>query len=125
MPVTRPLVRLAAGMQRHIGMGDLSRVERFYGAATNRRCSARAGARVPSSKTIVRKICGGGDPSAHHFIIIAEMPTTDGHFVFAGTGVEMTVDEVCVALIAQGVSEGDASALIDEAIEAFHRAWSY
>ena len=76
---------------------------------------------MPSSKTIVRKVRGGSDPSAHRFVILSETWTAERAFVFIPQGVEMTTAETCHALIAHGISETDATALIDEAIEAFYR----
>ena len=67
----------------------------------------------------MRKVRGDSDPTADRFVILDETWVTDRNFVFTPMGVEMTMAEVCLALVARGLSEADATALIDEALEAF------
>ena len=71
------------------------------------------------SQTIVRQVRGGGDPASHRFIILAETEIPPKGFRFTQTGIEMTTGEVCATLVAHGVSEGDALALLKEAASSF------
>jgi hypothetical protein len=40
-------------------------------------------------------------------------------FVFEQIGIQMTMREVCIALVASGISEGDALKLLEEAVADF------
>jgi hypothetical protein len=68
------------------------------------------------SHTIVRKVRGG--PDGGRFVVLSEIIEAKA-FVFRPTGPEMTVDGVCAALIAHGISEPDAIKLIAEAVDDF------
>lgn len=70
----------------------------------------------PESHTIVRKVRGG--PDGERFVILAEHAETK-MFVFRPVGSEMTMQEVCDALIARGISEPDALRLVGEAVDDF------
>jgi hypothetical protein len=68
------------------------------------------------SHTIVKKVRGG--PDKGRFVILSEQPGTK-LFVFKETGPEMTIDQVCIALLARGISEVDAMRLVAEAEDDF------
>jgi hypothetical protein len=73
----------------------------------------------PTSQTIVRKVRGGSDPASDRFVIIYETPAVDSSFAFRAADDEMTVSEVCEALVARGISEQDAVTLLSEAAASF------
>jgi len=64
---------------------------------------------------------GGSDPADHRFVILSETAVPAGGFIFTPMGAHMTTADARAALIARGMSEADANALIDEATEAFGR----
>jgi hypothetical protein len=68
----------------------------------------------PASQTIVRKVRSGSDPAR-----IYETSPVDSSFAFRPADDEMTVSEVCEALVARGISEQDAAALLSEAAASF------
>jgi hypothetical protein len=68
------------------------------------------------SHTIVRKVRGGADGG--RFALLSEQANAR-QFVFRPVGTEMSLTEVCVELIAHGISEQDAVRLIAEAIDNF------
>ena len=74
---------------------------------------------MAASQTIVRKVRGGSDPAAHRFVIIYETEAPRSGFMFKPAGAEMTMAEVCAALMAHGISETDALALLTEAGASF------
>jgi hypothetical protein len=76
---------------------------------------------VSSSQTVVKKVRGGSNPEFHRYTLISEIALSDGSFVFLPSGVEMTLGELCDALVAQGVCEADIIALLTEAIASFDR----
>lgn len=79
---------------------------------------SKAGLRMAlESHTIVRKVRGG--PDRGRFVILSEQPGTT-LFVFEQTGPEMTLEQVCVALLMRGLSEADAMRLVAEAEDDFH-----
>ena len=63
----------------------------------------------------MRKVGGGLDPASHRFVIITETPIPPGGFRFK-PDVEMTAAEVCAALMAHGMSEAHAVALLRDAV---------
>ena len=65
----------------------------------------------------------GGDLNDRRFVIMSEKPVAGvaGGFVFSRVGGELTLLEVCAALIPHGLSEQDATALISEAEGHFSR----
>jgi len=71
------------------------------------------------SHTIVRKLRGG--PDGGRFVILSEVAERQ-LFVFRPTGAEMTMQEVCAALIARGISERDAVKLVAEAVDDYDGA---
>jgi hypothetical protein len=52
---------------------------------------------------------------------LSETAVPAGGFIFTPMGAQMTTADARAALIAHGMSEADANALIDEATEAFRR----
>jgi hypothetical protein len=57
----------------------------------------------------VRQVCGGSDPASHRFLILSEIGVANCAFLFMPTGIEMTMREVCNALMEHGISEPDAT----------------
>jgi hypothetical protein len=66
--------------------------------------------------TIVRKLRGGQDGG--RFVILSEVGDTTV-FVFRPVGPELTMQEVCAALIAHGISEPNAMMMVAEAVDDF------
>jgi len=64
----------------------------------------------------------GRDPGDHRFILVAETTLGGMGFVFVPASVEMTRDEACAALLAQGLSESDANLALREATDAFRHS---
>jgi hypothetical protein len=71
---------------------------------------------VRVAQTIVRKVRGGSDPAEQRFVILYESAVGTGGFLFTPASITMTFQEVCVALIAAGISERDAMSLINDAV---------
>ena len=72
-----------------------------------------------ASQTIVRKVRGGSDPATDRFVVIDETPAADSSFAFRVASIEMALSDVCAALMACGISEQDATALLGEAAASF------
>ena len=72
-----------------------------------------------ASQTIVKKVRGGSDPATDRFVVIDEAPTANSSFAFRVASIEMALSEVCEALMARGISEQDATALLSEAAASF------
>jgi hypothetical protein len=64
----------------------------------------------------VRKVSEG--PDGGRFVILGELAAGQA-FVFERIGTEMTMREVCLALVANGISESDALKLLEEAVADF------
>lgn len=71
---------------------------------------------MSNSQTIVRKVRGGSDSADHRFIILSETETPQHGFMFRQVGGEMSIAEVCAALMTHGISENDAYTLLNEAV---------
>ena len=72
----------------------------------------------------MRQVKGGSDRASHRFVILYEMEVARVAFAFEPTGVELTMGEVCEALIAHGISEQDATSLINDAETSFKQRCS-
>jgi hypothetical protein len=71
------------------------------------------------SHTIVRKVRGG--PDGGRFVILGEQQDTR-LFIFRPIGPELTIEQVCDALIRRGISEIDAQKLVGEAVDDYDGA---
>jgi hypothetical protein len=71
-----------------------------------------------ASRTIVRLVSRGSDPSRHRFTLISEVELTNCAFVFVPTAVELTLTELREALAARGISGPEGDVLINDAIAA-------
>ena len=73
---------------------------------------------VSATQTIVRKVQGGSDPVDHRFVILSETPVPAAGFAFS-PGPQMTRQDVYAALMAQGMSERNATRLLHDAVASF------
>jgi hypothetical protein len=79
--------------------------------------------RASTSQTIVRKVRdGSSDPGSDRFQTETKRSIRRRNFSFTPMGGEMTIGEVCDALVAYGISEADALTLIDAAVVSFDHA---
>lgn len=74
---------------------------------------------MSSAQTIVRMVKGGSDPASHRFVIVSEASMSDRSFIFLPTHTEMSMGDVCRALVAYGISERDAFSLLKDAVASF------